>query len=52
MLQGLTLLFGRALFLSVAVTDGVFLFSLFTYMGGGLRGGASEDGVDLADDAE
>ena len=52
MLQGLALLFGMELSLGGAVTGGVFLFSLFTYIGGGWRGGVSEDGVDLPDDAE
>ena len=51
-LQGFALLFGMELFLGVAVTGGVFLFSLFSDIDGGWRGGVSEDGVDLPDDAE
>ena len=51
-LQGFALLFGMELFLGVAVTGGVFLFSLFSDIGGGWRGGVSEDGVDLPDVAE
>ena len=51
-LQGLALLLGMELFLGVVITGGVFLFSLFTDIGGEWRGGVSEDGVDPPDDAE
>ena len=52
MLQGLALLFGMELFLGVVLTCGVFLFSLFTDIGGEWRGGVSEDGVEPPNDAE
>ena len=51
-LRGLDLLSDMVLFLGVAFTCGVLLFSRFTDIGGGRRGGVSEDGVDLPDDAE